>query len=156
MDNFNLKKFLIENTLTINSRLLREANEQTITDSLAQLYKQYYALLAKMYGPGGTEDRKAIALVKHQGNQGSFDSNRKATSPEIDKAASENSVLMKQMGEVGSKIQQLYQQLEDMGKGDLVKKMRDYRKSETKKYTLALADQAEREAQKGLQTSTDK
>ena len=136
--------------------LINEDAAQDILNKLAVLYKEYQKLLAQMYGPDGTETRKAAALVKHLGNQGTFDTSRKATSPEMDKIAAENDKLRKQMGDIGSQMQDLYQQLEDVGKEDLVKKMRDYQRAQTEKYILDLADQAEKKSVEDAKANNEK
>ena len=122
--------------------LLKEASEQEILNNLKSLYKDYHKLLELMYGPDGTETKKAVELVKHLGTQGTLDKPATLTSPEFDKARKENENLMKQMGELGGKMHKLYQQLIDMGKEDIVKKMREFQRKETEKYVLDLTDQS--------------
>ena len=122
--------------------LLKE-NVDKFKQGIASLYKEYQEQLKVMYGPDGIETRYAAASVTHMGSFGSFDSSRKVTSPEMDKIAQERKALMGEMSELGSKIRDLYQQLEDAGESTLVKQMRDYQAKETEKFVLKVADEAE-------------
>lgn len=126
--------------------LLNEASADAVKQKLGDLYKQYEDLLTKMYGPDGTETRKAAALIKHMGAQTGTFGAKTATSPEFDKIQSEHSELMKQMSVIGKQINNLYGELENMGQGELVKQMREYQKNKTEKFVLSLADKAEEKA----------
>ena len=123
--------------------LLREDAVSDVKQKLTVLYKQYEQLLTKMYGPDGTETRKAAALVKHMGSQAGTFGAKTATSPEFDKIQAENADLMKQMSTLGKQMNTLYDQLESAGQGQLVKQMRDYQAKQTEKFVLSLADKAE-------------
>ena len=129
--------------------LLKEASADSVKQKLGDLYKQYEDLLTKMYGPDGTETRKAVALIKHMGAQTGTFGAKTATSPEFDNIEAENSKLMKQMGMLGKQINALYGELEDAGQGELVKQMREYQKNRTEKFVLSLADKAEEKARAG-------
>jgi cytochrome c556 len=131
--------------------ILKESVEG-LKQEIGSLYKEYQKQLNAMYGPDGIETRAAAATVARLGDQGSFGSSQKATSPEMDKISQERSALMKQMGELGSKINDLYQKLEDAGQGALVKQMRAYQAKETEKFILGVADAAE---QKAVEDSKD-
>lgn len=133
--------------------LLNEADQKAIGKQLSNLYAQYRKLLAQMYGPNGTETRKAAALVKHMSAQAGTFGAKKATSPEFDKAESENRQVMKQISDVGRKMNDLYKQLEDLGKEDLVKRMRQFQSKETEKYVKSLANQAETKAVQDAQAN---
>lgn len=122
--------------------LLKEGTNE-LKQEIGVLYKEYQKQLGDLYGPDGIETKAAAALVKRLGDQGTFNSSQKATSPEMDKIAQERSLLMKQMGELGKKIRDLYDQLENAGEVDLVKKMKEHQRSETEKFVLGLADKAE-------------
>ena len=122
--------------------LLNEASEQEILNNLKSLYKDYHKLLELMYGPDGTETKYAVALVSHLGKPTSLSAPATLMSPEMKKAQDDNKALMKQMGELGQKMHNFYQQLVDIGKEDIVKKMRDFQRKETEKYILDLTDQS--------------
>jgi hypothetical protein len=126
--------------------LIGENVADTIKQKLDPLYKQYREQLELLYGPDGVETRAAAQLVIRLGNQGSFGSPQTATSPEIDKINAERKGLMKRMGELGTQINDLYQQLEDVGQGSLVKQMRAYQAKETEKFVLGLAQEAEQKS----------
>ena len=127
----------------IKLKCLLKENVDKLKQDIASLYKEYHKLLAQMYGSDGTETRMAVELVRHLGTQSTLQKPATLTSPEFDKARQENKDLMKKMGELGSKMRALYQQLEDAGESTLVKQMRDYQAKETEKFVLKVADEAE-------------
>lgn len=123
-------------------QLINEISEQEATSKLTNLYKEYRKLLVQMYGPDGTETKIAVAHLNHLDAQANSSTPLKLTSPQFDKAKQENQALMKKMGELGTEMHKIYQELESVGKEELVKKMRDYQRSETEKYILGLTDQS--------------
>ena len=135
--------------------LLKESIEG-LKQEIGSLYKEYQKQLNAMYGPDGIETRAAVAVVARLGDQGYFGAPQTATSPEMDKISQERNKLMKQMRELGSKINDLYQKLEDAGQGALVKQMRAHQAKETEKFVLGVADAAEQKAIEGSKDNIKK
>lgn len=132
-------------------KILNEATKENIKSDLAKLYKTYQDLLKQMYGPDGTETRKAAEYISHVSKniprpnempKGAIP----LVSPEWKKIDDENKQLMGKMGELGNQINSLYNQLTSMGEGELVKQMRDNQSKEIENYVKDLADRAENKA----------
>jgi hypothetical protein len=71
MENFNLKKFLVENKLTTNSRMVKEyieADEESVTEAFQQagieLTQPVYVVEARSVGAGGQQDKPYKVLAR--------------------------------------------------------------------------------------------
>ena len=115
-----------------------EENEESIKNQILSLRKEYYALIVKMYGPDGIELRKAGEYVKRL-MPGEKDS---TPTPEENKIKIEEKELQQKIRDIGVKINKLYEQLENMGLGELVKKMKEEYSKILQKAIPELTDQA--------------